>query len=285
MQIFIPSCGRAKTIKTHLILKGKVDYKIVVHTDDEACAYLENDTVPSDKIIVSGQPFSISKQRNWILKNLAEPNRFCAMLDDNISAFTAVKEDVYMEEDLQKKYPDPFKKNDVKFKNEFYEQEISFERMNLIFMELAAKATEVGATFAAFSANRNYYFSRAKKWKYTQLICSKACIIKNDGMMYDENVQTIDDYCMSIQRMIRDGKVLVNAYVWPKSKHNQKGGLGQISERGSKKIEDVKYLLGKYPGLLRIKPRKNSVAGGEVCLRGYGKFFENWRNEYAKTIN
>lgn len=283
MQVFIPSLNRCQDIKTHLLLEGHFDYKIVVHDPLQLYQYKQNKTIPPERLVCSYAPRNISAQRNWILKELAPQGEFVAMLDDNISNFTAVKEDVYMQEDLEILYPEYFKRNNPGFRKEFYAQSISSERLISIFEELKNKAEEVGATFCGFSANNNYFYSRSKKWKYTQLICSKACIIKNDGLMYDEAIKTIDDYSMSIQRMIRDGKVLVNAYVWPDAKHNAAGGLGRMSERGNKKVEDVQRLMSLYPGLLRIKPRKNSVEGAEVCLRGYGKFFEKWRAQHAAS--
>ena len=145
------------------------------------------------------------------------------------------------------------------------------------------ESERAGTGFCGFGTIENYYF-RCKKWKTISLICSKCCLVKNDELRYDENILTMDDYDMSIQAMIKYGKVLVNSYVWPNANHNQSGGLGKLSERGDKKVNDCKILMNKYPRLLRYKDRKNSIEGAEVCLRFYSeKQFLNWRNN-AFTI-
>lgn len=283
MIAYIPTLNRAEKISTHLLFD---DYRIIVHDPLQMHQYKQNKTIDPKKIICSYAPRNIAAQRNWILNELAKPDEFITMCDDNISAFTAVKEDVYHEENLELLYPDYFKKNNPGFRKEFYAQEIPKERLVSILNELRYKAEEIGTGFAAFSANENYFFSRSKKWKYIQLICSKACIIKNCGLKYDENVRTVDDYEMSCQQMAKYGHVLVNAYVWPKSKHNQKGGLGLMSERGQKRIEDCAYMMNKWPGLLKYKQRKNSIPGGEIQLRGFGyKFYNKWREDWISKVS
>lgn len=286
MKIFIPSFRRAEAIKTHLFLGENTEYKIIVHTDMEAHQYYQNPTIPKDRIIVSGQPYSISAQRNWIKKNLFGNDPWACFMDDNVEAIHAVKETVYNEENLELLYPEPYQKSDVAFRKEFYDQPASVGRFLQILEELQNKADEISTGFAGFSANENYFFSRERKWKYYQLICSKVCIVKNDDLLWDERIKTMDDYSYSVQNMIKYGKVLVNAYVWPKAKHNQVGGLGTMAERGGKKIMDCKILNEQYPGLFRYKERKNSVPMGEIVLRGFGeKFFNNWKAGYEKAVN
>ena len=71
MKIFILSKGRPDTIRTHLLFKG-VDYKIVLHNEGERRNYLLNNTIDPNKIIVSGVPFGVAAQRQWIQENLVE---------------------------------------------------------------------------------------------------------------------------------------------------------------------------------------------------------------------
>lgn len=281
MRIYVPSLNRQETIKTHKILEGHFDYKIVVHDPLQLHHYKQNKTIPPERLICSYAPRNISAQRNWIRNELIEKNDWFMFMDDNIETFTAVKEDVYHNENLEEIYPEYFKRNNPGFRKEFYAQAIDAGRMKYIFNEMRDKAEAIITGLAAFSANENYFFSRNKKWKYIQLICSKACIVKNDELRYDENIRTIDDYDMSCQVMAKYGHALVNAYVWPKSKHNQSGGLGLMRERSQKRIEDCAHMMQKWPGLLKYKQRKNSVPMGEIQLRGFGyKFYNKWREEW-----
>lgn len=281
MKIFVPSLNRSDKIKTHKLLNG-LDWKIVVHDPLEAAKYHNIAGIPKDRIICSLQPRNISMQRNWILDNLCDPGEWICMMDDNISEFQCVIDEEYKEENLENKYPNHFIKNSEEFK-QTYRQKMTAERLHEALEELRNKAEEVGAKFAGFSANENYFYSRGRKWKYYSLICSKACIIKNDGFRYDERIRTIDDYALSCQMLAEEGKTLVNNYIWPKSSHNKKGGLGKLSERGELKRQDCKLLMEKYPGLLRYKKRVNSLEGAEVQLRGFTQsFIKNWRESWMQ---
>lgn len=285
VKCYIPSLNRQNKISTHLLLPPELfDWKIVVHDPLQLHQYKQNPTIPPERLVCSYAPRNISAQRNWIKENLFGNDAWAAYMDDNIEAFTAVKEDVYHEENLEKLYPEYFKRNNPGFRKEFYAQSISPARLLSIYKELIAKCEKINTGFAAFSANENYFFSRNKKWKYIQLICSKACLVKNDELRWDENIRTIDDYDYSCQVMFKYGKVLVNAYVWPKAKHNQVGGLGIMSERSDKRIEDCAYMMDKWPDLLKYKERKNSVPGGEIQLRGFGeKFYNKWRAQWMTS--
>lgn len=276
MNIFIPSVNRSDKIKTHRLLHD-LDWKVVVHDPLEAAKYHKIAGIDKDRIICSLQPRNISTQRNWILDNLCNPEEWICMMDDNISQFMQVIDEEYMEENLEEKHPQYFIKNSPEFRLA-YRQNMPSGRLDEALGELRDKAEEVGVKFAGFSANENYFYSRGKKWKYYTLICSKACIIKNDVFRYDDRIRTIDDYSLSCDMLYKYGKVLVNNYIWPKAGHNMKGGLGKLSERGEMKREDCKYLMEKYPGLLRYKERVNSLEGAEVQLRGFTEAFINkWR--------
>lgn len=278
MKVFIPSYKRPQEIKTHLALGDAFDWKVIVH--DPLQMHYYKKTIPENKIICSYAKYGISSQRNFIKNNLVGSKEWFIMMDDNINYFEAVIEEEYNNENLKIKYPDAWIKNDAKFNNRVYRQKVNPDRLIKIFDELKNKCINIGVGFAGFSANKNYFFSRENKWKYFSLICSKACIVFNDELRWDEGIKTMDDYDYSCQAMLKYGKTVVNNYVWPNAGHNQKGGLGKIEERGKYKINDCKVLMKKYPNLFRYKNRKNSLPEAEIVMRGHTKqFIEKWRKE------
>jgi hypothetical protein len=251
---------------------GEHEYILVLHNDQEKESYLNNPTIRPHSIIVSGQPYSISKQRNWIRDNLIERDEWFICMDDNIKYLTAIPEPYYLKPRLPKVGGLHFLEiNKITFK----------EFLSLIEEQDIPLADGIGASFIGFASQSNYFF-RTNKWKSISLIVSKLYLEKKDELRYNEKILTMDDYEFSIQKMIKCGKVLVNNYIHPIGAHNQAGGLGTLRERGNKKVEDCKLIMDLYPNLLRYKNRKNSLPGGEIVLRFYKeKAFNIWRNNLA----
>lgn len=270
MKIFIPSYGRCSSIKTNMLL-GNYDYKIILHNEEEKEKYIRCFPELKNKIIVSNMPLGISGQRNWIINNLIEENEWACMMDDNIRNFNKFPEEVYNLENL------PYEAS------KRYSWEHAYCNINELlkaFEETISKAESIGAEYCGFASIDNAFF-RKSKWKYISLIVAKMNLIKKTNLRYNEEIKCIDDYEFSIQNLIKNGKVLVNSYIRPVSKHCEAGGLGKLEERAPKKRLDVQYLMNRYPGLLRIKERKNSIEGCEVALRFYSQNSINtWRNQW-----
>lgn len=270
MKIYIPSKGRADKISTHHMLQNK-DYTVVVHNEEELKSYAG--AVNLSNLEVSHQPFSISAQRNWIMENLVKEGDWFCFMDDNIRYLTAIPSPYYEQDALPKKSGMRFLEDNKITADEFISKYVR---------EAIDIAEWQGASFIGFASQHNYFF-RTNKWKKISLIVSKLCLMKKDRLRYNEQIQTMDDYEMSIQKMLQDGQVLVNNFIHPVANHNQPGGLGTMKERGNKKVQDCKLLMETYPGLLRYKERKNSVPGGEVCLRFYGtESFKRWKENHVK---
>lgn len=269
MKIFIPSFNRAATIKTHLLLTG-ADYKVVLHSEDQKAEYIKHRPELEPYIVVSGVS-GISNQRNWIIDNLMTEGEWSCMMDDNIKAFNKFPNDIYNNENL------PYEASKRYAWEHTY---CDIQTLITHFWETAAKADQIGAEYCGFASIDNAFF-RKHKWKFASLVVAKMSLVRKGQLRYNPEIKCIDDYEFSIQNLIKNGKVLVNSYIRPVSTHNNPGGLGTLAERADKKKADVQYLMNKYPGLLRIKNRKNSVEGAEVCLKFYSENGINrWREEW-----
>lgn len=252
------------------VLNG-LDWKIVIHNDEQFNKYKGNPTIPQERLLISGTPLGIQHQRQWILDNCIEKGDWFVMMDDNIKGINKFPEPYYQTE--------TFDKNNKAFRIPFEGNYLSEpDELVKLIMETISKAEKIGANFCGFATIENFFF-RSKKWKTVSMICSKFCLVKKTELCYDNDINTMDDYAFSAKHLVRDGKVLVNAYVWPKAVHNQIGGLGLLKERADKKIADCKRLMEKFPGLFRYKARKNSVEGGEIVLRFYNQeSVKKWKN-------
>jgi len=154
MKIFIPSWGRAESIKTHLLLQD-ADYKVVLHNEDEKARYVERSPVLADKIVVSGMPKGISGQRQWIKDNLVADGEWFCMMDDNIKAFNI--------------FPEPYYGNDTFGYTSQLRKVVEAHRPGIHellakFSETIRKAEEIGTGFCGFANIENSFF-RKKKWK------------------------------------------------------------------------------------------------------------------------
>lgn len=281
MKVYIPSYKRANTIKTHLMLRdSEFDYKIIVHTTEELAAYKANSTIPADRIICSNAPLGVSHQRQWIKDNLCSKGEWYCMMDDNISHFTAVCPEEYFNEDQEKLYPAPFKKNDNEYRNRVYNQKIDNTRLMEVFKDTIEHAKGIGAKYCAFASQHNYFFGRSRKWSYWSYAISKAALYEKDDIPYDTNVVAMDDYYYTAENILRYGAVVVNKFVHAVGGHYEEGGIGRYEERQVKKIADCKYLMAKYPGLFRYKVKKNCHPEAELMIRFcYKKQIDAWRKE------
>ena len=102
MRVFIPTKGRYQTISTHLAFAGE-DCRIVVHDEAERERYCANPSVDSASVVVSGVPgdtFGLTRQREWVCHNLAEPGEWFVFADDNIKGLSAVPEPHYQQPEL-----------------------------------------------------------------------------------------------------------------------------------------------------------------------------------------
>lgn len=274
MKIFIPSKGRPDRITTHLLFRNlDVDYKIVLHNDEERSYYLLNKTVEPKDIIVSNTSLGVAYQRQWIQENLVKPDEWYISLDDNIKGFKGVNEQFYQSERL------PAKK--AKSWRDVYDSTISPTRFLEICNEMKDLGEKIGAYNLGFAVVENYFF-REVKYRYVGYVISKAVIRKNLGIPFELEAQSMEDYAYTAECLKRHGKVLINNYIWPVAGHYEKGGIGTYKERLPHKIKDSAYLMAKYPGLFRYPKKKSYDNRGELVFKPTNlKQVEKWRKNFS----
>lgn len=274
MKILIPSKGRPDRITTHLLFKDTdIDYKIVLHNEEERSYYLLNKTIEPAKIIVSNASFGIAYQRQWIQDNSLKPNEWYITLDDNIRRFTGVAESHYDKEKLPTQSDKSLK--------DIYESPVSIQRFLKICDEMKDKGEKEGIYNMGFAVVENYFF-RETKYRYVGYVISKAAIRKNLGIPFELENQSMEDYAYCAEVLKRYGKVLINNYIWPIAGHYEKGGIGTYKERLPHKIKDAEFLMKKYPGLFRQPTKKGYDNRGELVFRPRNlKQVEIWRKSLS----
>jgi hypothetical protein len=264
VKLFIPSHGRAATVRTHIYANGFFDYWIVLHSEEEARWYRKNKSIDPARIVVSGMPLGLGGQRNWILENLVEDGEWFGMFDDNIDGFSGVTGELYN---------DP--KHDVDtftgpFWRKIYSASVSPYQLSKICEESIQMATTIGARLVGFSVTDNYYFRR-KKWQAYGYVSTKAAIIQKTRLRFDPFFKAKDDHDFTAANLTEYGKVLINNYVFPLAGHFEPGGIGNKATRMELCVKESARLVEKYPDLWRLRDKKSMAPKAEVVLLPGGK--------------
>jgi len=266
MRVIILSKGRAETISTHKLFE---DYTLVLHTEEERQEYLKNPTISPEKVVVSGAPFGVANQRQWIHDNLIEKNEWYISLDDNIHYFQAVPDSHYDKEFLPVKTDKSMK--------DLFETRCSPERFLKLCEKLAEKGEKERAYNIGFGTTSNFFF-RDKHYRYVGYVISKAVVRKNVGTPFALDAQAMEDYAYTAETLLRYGKVMIDNYIFPVAGHYEKGGIGTYAERLPKKIEASKILMERYPLLFRQPQKKGVDPKGELAIRFTStEQVEKWR--------
>jgi hypothetical protein len=271
MRIFIPTKGRAQTIRTHLAFKG-LDYIIVVHNDQEWKKYISNPSVPRGRVVVSGVPtdvFGLTRQREWICNNLADPGEWFLFADDNIKYIEAVPRPWYEEDDytyVYKLFPGTRKNRpyNKEWSNRF-KQHAPSDYFHWICDGMVAKANAIGARMAGFGTTTNYFF-RSVHWATVRYISGKMYLLKNVGVPYDHTI-SMEDFNNTAEHLARFGKVLINNFVRPAAGHYEAGGMGRLEERTPIRRADCIKLMEKWPGLFRYKKLKATPPKTDLAIK------------------
>lgn len=274
LPVYVPSKGRSQTISTHALLEG-IDYTIVVHNEQEKEAYLKNESISANRLVVSHQPYEISLQRQWIL-NRVPVDSWLIMMDDNIKRFTALEEPYYWE-------PSVPVEGHVEFRKRFARPITAQELLHYIGLDIAY-ADQVGAHLIGFGHNDNYFY-RNKKYSFVGHVVGKLVAVKKSVLQYNPCVFTIDDLEFTAQHLLRFGKVLLNKYIYPVAEHYQPGGLGTYEQREKRRIEDCRYMMHCYPGLYRYKQVPGKHPHQDISFRFYKlEQVQAWRHAMMENI-
>lgn len=272
--IYIPSYGRAKTIKTTRYLDScNIPYRVLLHTVNCKNEYIAAGIVKESNIIVTNAAPGITNQRNWLVANLAKKGEWFISLDDNITGFKRVVDKYYYK----------FKKLLVEspaISQKDFDQEVTAKEFIKLVEEDIKIAEQIGAEYTGFATVDNYFFN-SKKYKPVGYVISKACAIKHMGLTYDKNIKAMDDYGFTADQLIRNNAVLINSWIKPIAGHYEKGGIGTYEERLPKKIADAEYLMKKYPEMFRYKVKKGCHPKAEIQFRFTNpKQIVEWKKTY-----
>lgn len=261
MKVFIPSKGRASAITTHTVFRS-CDYFVVVHNDEEYKAYCENDTIPRQRLIVSHVPadtYGLTRQREWICKNLAAPDEWFVFADDNIMRLTRVASPFYQDEEL------PVQDSaDRNWKTVFGYSLLGGEFLGYAG-EMAARMSRLNLHWGGFAVVDNPYF-RGKHWRTVGYVVGKLTVCHNNGVPFDHTI-SMEDFNNTGEQLLRYGGVLINNFIYPIATHYQSGGMGRYEERVPVRLLDVQKLLAKFPGLFRVKDRPGFIKNTDLALR------------------
>lgn len=259
MKIFIPSYGRAGIITTHQLLKGQ-DYRILVHDSSEYSSYAQNPTIDRNRLVTTGQPLGIARQRNWVLDHLVEAGEWFCFMDDNIRGFEKLRGGLY---DL---LAQPVESFGSTFWGPRYKNPVEAKELMKALSETAEHASDIGTHFAGCATTDNFFF-RGKKWRETGFVCTKLAIVRAGTLRFDPRFTAKDDVDFSAANLQKYGKVLVNNYLFPRGAHFSPGGIGKKDIRRFYSQQDAALLVKKWPTLCAYSRRQDGDLPTEVSFK------------------
>ena len=274
--IYIPSFNRADSIKTPFWLDNSgIDYRVLLHSDACADAYIKAGRVKKSKIIVTNAPFGVTNHRNWVVDNLAQRGEWYVSLDDNIDGMKRVVDDHYHKLKIDVEAPDINQET-------FGHRMTSAEYLELLTADIAV-AEKIKAESIGYATVDNYYFN-SKKYKPVGYVISKACAIKFAGLRYDPQLEAMEDFGYCASQLVKNNCVLINSWIKPVAGHYESGGIGTYDQRVPRKITDCAYLMHKYPELFRYKIKKDCHPKAELQFRFHSpKQIVAWKRKNGIT--
>jgi hypothetical protein len=251
-----------------------------LHDKEQKKLYLKNKTIPPESIIVSNVPHNLAMQRNWIKENLVKPkDKWFILMDDNIRGFAVVPKKFYRHDNIPILHGEDARQADGRSRVR------NFSQIEDLVQDNVEYADELGAGLIGFGNHPNYFFRR-KKFKTITVICQKFCIVRNDDLRWIKNTKQQNDSAYSALALIKYGRVLLNNFIYPISKHYEPGGLGDLDVRRKKRKVGAAILMRRFPGLFKfVKYKETSWFYGysnlEINIHSEKKFLE-WRKEYLK---
>lgn len=219
MKILIPSRERATTITTCEWLHS-YDKIVCVHTTDEATAYRAANRLAGAEMVCSHAPLTIGAQRDWMLRNLVAPGEWYLMLDDNVRGFTGVNPDFYHRDDLRDEGC-----------SKMFQAPVSAELFLERAKECRLEAEKKGAELVGFGITDNWLF-RTRKWRDVGFVLGKATVARrNVDINYNPAFAAKDDYAFAAEHLKLNGRVLINNFLRPVTRHFARGGIGSLEAR------------------------------------------------------
>ncbi len=242
----------AEWFKTSGVCTRFITY--VVSDDDDVDQYRH--TTGCDVVVAEGSR-NLASKRQWAVENLTSALRpWLIFFEDNIQYVTGVKSSHYSLEEIKPTT------------RAIYHDTRYTTQMVLQCMEQdIRRADRAGANYGGYSCNDNHFF-RKRKYRDVAFVWTKMGYVCRYAPEWPAYLNEMDDYGMTAECLLKDGKVLVNNYLypWPK-KYEGRGGSRTLEERAADKRAAVHGMMSRFPGLFRIKDRPGREHGTEIQLR------------------
>lgn len=274
MKVIIPTKNRQGIMSTHRCPAfAGTDLYVLVHTDEQRSAYLQahSELDPAQVVVTNTAPdtFGLTRQREWACKNLLALHEWFVFADDNINDLTGPAPE-------ERKYRElPTQNGDPTWRSMF-SRCIDADDFRLVFAQDVKKAEELGTTLVGFATTGNHFF-RGKKWRPVGYVIGKMMLWRNQPYQWDHTI-SMEDFAHTGEVLLRQGSVLIDNFVYPECTHYQPGGMGTYRERVPQRQADVQALMAKYPGLFRVKQRKDFEPDTDLAVRfTSSKQVDEWR--------
>lgn len=262
MKIFIPSKNRAKTINTHNLFPEAV---VIVHDKKQYKEYRSyNPNMNLEISNVTADAYGLTRQREYVCKNLAKKNDWFVFADDNIRSLIAVIDPFYSCPEL------PIHEPATKQQGALWRPRCNAicdprRFIDIIVSDTINYCEEAGAHLAGFAITDNIIFRR-KKFSACSYVIGKLMVWHNTLEIPFDHTISMEDFYNSAMHLKHYGACVTNKFVYPRSTHYQAGGMGTYDERVPVRQKDVKELLKRFPGLLRVHNRKGFAPNTDLSL-------------------
>jgi len=266
MKVVIFTYDRYKTATTpNIVEESGLDYLVVCHSEEMRKKYISTGVVcNSKKIIASGVSKGLASNRNWYIENYLKDGEWCVMLVDDLINITAL--DDYEKYDSFDNPALPISIKNSTYWSRKMKKKIPFGKFYTYCEETRDKAISQGISLAGFAAFTNPLF-RNKKYKYNVLADGRAWVFQKTELRFDTNVQTIDDYCFSLQNIERLSGVLVNQWILPDCKRYSSGGYGTKDERMEQRKKECAYIVSRFAGAVDYADKKGWEYGTHIKIK------------------
>lgn len=274
MKVFIPTKGRAKTIRTHKLFSNSI---VVVHNKTEAEEYIRYNPELKKRIVVSDakiDPYGLTRQREFVCENLVAKDEWFLFADDNIRRIRAVVEPFYGQE-----LADVTLNNCPAWRERFNvvcDEKRFFDRICKDTIDFCWK---VGAHLAGFSLTDNVLFRR-KKFTQCAYVIGKMMLWHNTLKIPFNHQISMEDFYHTAMHLKVYGACVVNNFSQPTAGHYEPGGMGKYEERLPIRRKDVQVLMKMFPGLFNIRKHEGFEHATDLALKIHNKKkLEVWRKE------
>lgn len=246
---YIPSRGTAR-LRSHVLARA-LGYRVrvVVDTEHQACL-ARSMQVHHDEIVVMdepcpGPPCGAAAKRDWICRKLWPAGEWGVWMDDNVERLSGLAR--YLTKD-RLDLDDGFNWRQA------FNETLGKLQVQEYVEETIARCEAGGTIMGGFATEQNFYF-RGRKWQDHGYCRTQFVVYKNDGspwvpsdcpnMMFEDMAKTVDV-------VARYGRVCVNRHLKAEKPLFEPGGIGSLDDRIPYLVENCRWLMAKYPGLLSL---------------------------------